>query len=205
MPVGLLDEVVDEEEADRRVALDVLLERVALKQLKEREEDRELEQQRPARGQRVDLVLAVERHHLALQAFLVALVLLLQRLELGRVLLQVAHRADLLDRERQDQQARDEGESDDRHAPGDADVIAEEEEHGLGRVDQRLQDVGEHHQAGAPVLGSEWSQSRWRSRNRLRSESSSTPPWLHGLQRASRQAATTVPRTIPSSRTACTA
>ena len=75
---------VDAQEA--RVAargVDLGLELVASQQLEEREEDRELEQQRQAGGERVDLVLLVEVHHLPLLALAVVLVLLLDRLISG--------------------------------------------------------------------------------------------------------------------------
>jgi hypothetical protein len=42
-------------------------------------------------------------------------------------------------------------------------------------------------------------------RKRRRSEISSMPPWLNGLQRKRRQPARIEPRTGPSSRSACTA
>ena len=73
--LGRLDQVRDEEEADRRVAQHVGLEAVALEHVVERDEDRDLEDQRQARGQRIDLVLLVELHHLLLLTLLVVLVL----------------------------------------------------------------------------------------------------------------------------------
>jgi hypothetical protein len=124
-----------------RVGLDVRLEAVALEQVEEREEDRQLEQERPARRKRVDAVLLVEGHHLALHPLAIVLVLLLDLLHLRLELLEGPHRLDLLDGQRQDQQAGEEGEADDRHAPPEADVVVEEEDHRLRRIDQRLEDV----------------------------------------------------------------
>ena len=53
-----------------------------------------------------------------------------------------AHRADLLQRQRQDHEPGDDGQEDDRHAPARADVVVEEGEDRVRDVDQRLQDVG---------------------------------------------------------------
>ena len=66
------------------------------------------------------------------------------------MLLQVAHRRDLLHRERQDHEPGHEREGDDREAPGEADVVVEEADHRVRGVDQRLQDVRERNHAATP-------------------------------------------------------
>src|SRR5204863_464025 len=66
----------------------------------ERDEDRDLNEKRQARGRRIDLVLFVEAHDFLVHARAVLLVLLLDRLQLGRVSLEMLHRAELLDGER---------------------------------------------------------------------------------------------------------
>ena len=71
----------------------------------ERDEDRELRDQRQARRGRVDVVLLVELHHLLVQLLPVALVLPLDLLHLRRVLLQRLHRVDLPDRQRHEQRS----------------------------------------------------------------------------------------------------
>ena len=73
----------------------------------EREEDRDLDEHRQARGSRVDVALPVELHELLVLLLLVALVLLLDLLHLRQEGLHPLHRVDLPDGER------DEGEPDD--------------------------------------------------------------------------------------------
>ena len=65
------------------VTADVLLE-VGAQHVEQRDEHRQLQQQRQTGGQRVDLVLAVELHDLLLLALLVVLVLLFQGADLRR-------------------------------------------------------------------------------------------------------------------------
>ena len=62
-------------------------------------------------------------------------------------------------------------------------------EHRLADVDQRLEDVGDVSAHG--LRGSA------RARNSVWFSTKSTPPWLHGLQRSTRQAASTTPRSTP--------
>ena len=140
---------------------------VAAQQVEERHEDRQLEEQRHAGGERVDLVLLVERHHLPLLALAVVLVLLLDLLDLRLVRLQRAHRADLLQRQRQDRQPGDDRQQDDRDPPADPDVVVEEGEDRVGDVDQRLEDAldagdGEHQAVASVVRGSPGSKQRAR-------------------------------------------
>ena len=66
----------------------------------ERDEDRELEEERQAGRGRVDVVVPVELHQLFVPLLLVVLVALLDRLHLRHVRLHRLHRVDLLDRER---------------------------------------------------------------------------------------------------------
>ena len=206
-PVAFSVRSFDEEERDGRLGEHLLLELIAVQELVEREEDRQLENQRNAGGERVDLVLLVERDHLPLLALLVVLVALLDRLDLRRIRLQRAHRADLGDRKRQDHEPRRERERDDRKAPAQADVVVEEGDDRVGEVDQRLEDVRDDH-ACAPAcvcLCVSATTSESAARKSFRSETGSQPPWLQGLQRRRRQPARIEPRMTPSSRTAPTA
>jgi hypothetical protein len=82
-----------------------------------------------------------------IETLLVVLVLRLQRLDLGRDELHAAHRLGLLDGQRHEQRADDDGQGDDREAPAEPDRAVEEEEDLLEQVDhglQRLED-GEGH------------------------------------------------------------
>ncbi|MDQ3103447.1 MAG: hypothetical protein M3Q53_06390 [Actinomycetota bacterium] len=133
--LGRRDQGFDAEPADRWALEHVVLEVVALEHVVERDEDRELEQERKAGRERVDLVLLVEAHHLLLLALLVVLVLRLDRLELRLERLHRAHRFDLLQREGKDRQPDGEGQRDDRRPPAEAEVVEED--------DDRLGDVGE--------------------------------------------------------------
>ena len=108
-------------------------------------EDRQLEEQRQAAADRVDAVLAVQRHHLGLQLLVVALVLRLQLLQLGRDLLHAAHRAHLDDRERQDREPHDDGQGDDRPGPRQSRDVLDAEEQAVERVLERAENVGERH------------------------------------------------------------
>ena len=118
---------VDEVEPVDRAAVDAAARRSSkcAQHVEERDEDRDLEDDRQARGGRVDLVLPVELHQLFVLALLVVLPLLLQRLHLRRVRLQVLHRVDLLDRDRDEQDPHDHGEGDDRPGPREADRLVQ--------------------------------------------------------------------------------
>jgi hypothetical protein len=149
---GLGREVVDEEKGltpvaggdiaagHRRLATDVDAQ-ILPQGVEEGDEDRQLQEQGNAGGERVDLVLAVEPHHLLLHALAIVLVLLLDLLHLRLQRLQRPHPLQLPVGERQDRGAGDDGEQDDRHPPAESKIV-EEVEDGVGDVDQRLQHVG---------------------------------------------------------------
>ena len=103
----------------------------------QRDEDRELREERQARRGRVDVVLLVELHQLFVQLRAVALVLLLDRLHLRRVRLERLHRMDLPDRERHEDDPREDGQRDDRPRPRQADRAVEEVEDRLHHVLER--------------------------------------------------------------------
>ena len=132
-------------------ALDVLLEAVALEHVVERDEDRDLEQQRQAGSQRVDLVLLVELHHRLLLSLLVVLVLLLDLLELRLQLLHRPHRADLLHRDRQDREPDDEHQRDDRRPPAEVEAVVEEDDDLLGDLGEDRCDWQAHRLAALRV------------------------------------------------------
>ena len=114
--VGDVRDDPEEAQIRRRVeAVDLALE--PAQDVEERDEDRDLEEERQARGGRVDLVLLVEAHDLFLLALLVGLVLLLERLELRREHLEPLHRVDLLDGERHHHHPHHQREDDDRERP----------------------------------------------------------------------------------------
>ena len=181
---------------------DLVLEGAAAQQRVERDEDRDLEDQRQAGRERVDAVLLEERHLLALHALAVVLVLLLDLLHVRLERLHLAHPVHRLEREGQDDQPGEPGDQDDSDAPGEADVVVQPVEDVVEEVDQRLEDVGfeEHDRGVLRQIGSAGCAAAGRpgfavrservgvSRKSVRSESSSTPPWLKGLQRSRRQA-----------------
>ena len=101
--------------------------------------------------------------------------------------LERAHRADLLQRQRQDRDPGDHREEDDREAPARPDVVVEELQDRVRHVHQRLEDVCRRNHAGAPGRGL----------NNVCASTGSQPPWLNGLHRASRQAARRTPRDGP--------
>jgi hypothetical protein len=113
----------------------------------EGDEDRELRQQRQARGGRVDVVLAVELHQLFLLPLLVGLVLLLDLLHLRRVPLEVLHRVDLPDGQRDQKEPDDHRQRDDRPRPRQADrtVRAEPLEDVAEEVLEGGEDVRDDH------------------------------------------------------------
>ena len=96
--------------------------------VEERDEDRELRQQRQARRSRVDVVLLVELHQLLVHLVAVALVLPLDLLHLRRVRLQVLHRVDLPDDERDEADADEDRQRDDRPRPAETGAVVEEVE-----------------------------------------------------------------------------
>jgi hypothetical protein len=157
--------------------------------------DRQLRDQGQARGERIDVVLLVELHHLLVQALLVVLVLRLQFLDVGRQALKRLHRLELLQGQRQQRRAHHDRQADDRQAPAAAhDVVVDEHQDRLEDVDERLEDVRvdeRHHEV--------------RGRKTRCCSTGSKPPWLHGLQRSRRQAASTRPRSMPNLRIACAA
>ncbi len=121
----------DEVEARARVAREHLaLE--ALEDVEERDEDRDLEDDRQARRGRVDLVLAVELHQLLVLPLLVVLPALLDLLHLRRMRLEVLHRVDLPHRHRDEHEPDEHDERDDRPRPREP----------CGRVEP-LEEVGE--------------------------------------------------------------
>ena len=173
---------VQEREAARGRMLREVPQRVV-----ERDENRQLDEHRQARSRRVDLVLPVELHQLFVLLLLVALVLLLDLLHLRRVALQVLHRVDLLHRQRHEQHPDDHGERDDRPRPREVERAVEPVENVARDVLERV--------AGSPRGREDASSGSPR-------RAGSKPPWLHGLQRRSRQPASALPRTRPF---ACTA
>ena len=125
-----------------------MLRRRAVEHPEQRQEDRHLDQQRQAGGQRVGVVLLVELHGLRAELLAVVTVLLLQLADLGLQQLHRARRLDLLDEQRDQRDADDHGQRDDRQRPGPAVAGAEErrpdgvEEHEDARDHpvERLQD-----------------------------------------------------------------
>ena len=117
------------------------------------DEERDLEQERKAGGERVDAVLLVEREHLALLALAVVLVLLLDGLELRRHQLHPAHRLDPLQRQRQRERPHGQRQADDRQAPAQADRLREELDDRLGEVDERLEDDEDGERVMRPPRG----------------------------------------------------
>ena len=151
---------VDEVEPVDRAAVDRQHVVVELAQdVEERDEDRDLEHDRQARGGRVDLVLLVELHQLLVLALLVVLLLLLERLHLGRVRLQVLHRVDLLHGDRHEHDAHEHGQRHDRPRPREADRLVQPDR---GRS-------GGSSRAGA-------ADSRWRRSGRSRRALRLVPP-----------------------------
>src|SRR5215216_4246346 len=154
---GATGQVRDEEEVrSRRLAARLWVRRagridagadvvpqVGAQQVVQREEDRQLRQRRQDRPERVDPVLLVERQRLPLEALRVRAVLVAQLLDLWRELGHPVHRAQLLERQRQQQGADEHRERDDRETPAQPDVVVEDLEDRLEDVDQRLEDVGE--------------------------------------------------------------
>ena len=78
------------------------------------DEHRDLQEHGPAAGERVDPPLPVQLHHLLVELLLVPLVLLLELLDLGLQGLHGLHGPDLLEAQREQQQADPEGQDDDR-------------------------------------------------------------------------------------------
>src|SRR5262245_5027492 len=82
----------------------------------ERVEDRNLDDHRQASAQRVNPMLAVELHRFALHSLGVAFMLGAQRIDLRLERLHRLHRPHALEREREEDDLREHGEEDDRHA-----------------------------------------------------------------------------------------
>ncbi len=118
-------------------------------QVEERDEERDLEQQREARAQRVDLLALVEGHDLLVHALLVVLVALLDLLDRRLQRLEALHRLHALEGERQDREPDREGHQDDRDAPAAVEVVVlvdqvmPELQNPLAGIDERLKDVGD--------------------------------------------------------------
>jgi len=119
-----------------------------------REEDRQLRHRRQERPERVDPVLPVERHRLALKAPRVRAVFVAQLPDLRGELRHPVHRAQLLERQRQQQGADEHRERDDRETPSQPDAVVKELEDRLKDVHERLEDVGERrlHRLGPAAL-----------------------------------------------------
>ena len=162
----------------------------------ERQEHRELRDHRQAGGEGVDLVLPVEAHHLLVEALLVVLVLVLERLDLRLESRHRLHRLELLERQRQQRRADEQRQRDDRRAPADPDVVVEELEDPLEDIDQGLEDVGEE-EHGDQECDAGMRGARGGRRNKVCADTGSYPPWLKGLQRSSRHPASTEPRSMP--------
>jgi hypothetical protein len=177
----------------------------AAQQVEEGDEERDLQQQRQARGGGIEPVLLVELHHLLVEALLVALVALLELLHLGREALHVLHPADALVGERQDRDPHDHGQHHDRPAPAQPDRVVPELEDDVGDVDQRLEDVGDDGGHGIRWRLVDGLGRAPRPRKSRCPSTRSTPPRLHGLQRTTRQVASTSPLSMPNDRTASTA
>src|SRR6185503_1505935 len=192
-----LRDVDEPEEVEARAVVlrlvpDLFLE--VLEDVEERDEDRDLEDDRQARRRRVDLVLAVELHQLLVLPRAVVLPALLDLLHLRRVRLEVLHRVDLPHHHGHEHDPDEDDEGHDRPRPGEPGRAVEPLEERGEEVLERLQGIGQaDDHARLPCS---------RSRKSERSATWSTPPWLHGLQRSSRQPATIPPRTSPSSRNA---
>ena len=132
---------------DQARAADVLLQ-VAAQHVEQRDEDRQLQQQRQARRERVDFVLAVEVHDLLLLALFVVLVLLFQRLDMRGQALHLLHGLQLPERQRNQQRPDDHRQTHDRQSPTAAHQVVVDEHHDrFEHADQRrervLDDVGE--------------------------------------------------------------
>jgi hypothetical protein len=94
-------------------------------------------------------------------------VLVAQFLDLRGELGHPVHRAQLLERQRQQQGADQHRERDDRETPSQPDVVVEELEDRLEDVDQRLKDVGERRlhwlgscgasRGGGPAVRASWT------------------------------------------------
>src|SRR3954447_14122674 len=152
----LLREVRDRPEA--RVVGDLGLEARRTEQLEQGQEERQLERQRQAGPERVDLLPLVEGHDLLVHALPVALVALLDLLDLRLELLEPLHRLHALERERQDHDPDREREQDDRPAPAAVEVPQEpmpELQDGLAGVDDRPQDEDDRDGHQALAAGAE--------------------------------------------------
>ena len=166
----------------------------------EGEEDRQLEQQREAGGQRIDLVLAVEPHHRLLLTLLVVLVLLLDRLELRLQGLHRPHRLICL-KESGMITSRTVNVSATIDGPQPSPTVSWKNTTIASGMSVKMDAIGSIKRDRPPWSGCGLEERR----NSRRSLTWSTPPLLSGLHRTRRQTARIVPRTAPSSRTDCSA
>ena len=160
----------------------------------ERQEDRELEHQRQAPAQRVDLVLLVELHHLFVELLAVpTLVLGLEGLDLRLQLLHLLHRARLLDRQRQHHQPDGCGQQDD----GDEEVeeLVEELDHGTATAG--LSGFVRSATVTCPVPGPRSGSPSPAGASGARPGTRSMPPGFQGWHRPRRRTASQPPRTRP--------
>jgi hypothetical protein len=134
------------------------------------DEHRHLQQQREARGHRVDLVLLVQLHHLFVELLSIAAVLLLQLAHLGLQLLHLEHALGALQHERGSDDHHDHGD----HRDGDDVVVREAVEPGQQRCG-RLEEAGDHEVIFFP------------------SGTGSYPDGPNGRQRTRRRPSTTAP------------
>ena len=153
----------------------------------EADEDRDLDDDRQAGPERVDALVLVELHHLLVQHLAVAAVLLLELADLGLQRLHAAHRLLLLDRQRHEREAHEEGEQDDRPRP------------------RRARDVVDVDEGPAQRVRDRPDRRRAREDEAHRGLTGSYPPRLQGLQRRRRQTARAEPRTNPCTATASSA
>src|SRR4249919_292362 len=116
-----------------------------------RDQDRELQQHRPAPRERVDPVVLVELHDLFLLTLLVPLVLALDLLDLRLHDLHVLHRPDLLDPEREQDQPDHDGEQDDGH-PVVRDELVDLGDHPAESAEQRLPRGERDHRPGSACM-----------------------------------------------------
>ena len=117
---GMSDPLVDPQEAGLVQGLNgglVEIRGLAADRGVQGDEHRQLQHERQARRERIDPMLLVELHRLLLELAAVALVLLLQLLELGLDGLHGLRRGELLPGEREQHQPHDDREADDREAP----------------------------------------------------------------------------------------
>src|SRR6266487_4462697 len=174
--------------------------------VEEAEEHRDLQEHREAAHERVGLFLPVELHQLLLHGLPVALVLLLERLDLGLQRLHRALRLDLFHEDREQDGPDREHEEDDAEHPGPVGSqptrvaqhlvpggVPEQQDRGDGSVDHRHQWAEELGHRTAPVASSRFV----RGCLPRGGGTGSYPPGWKGWQRSSRRVARRMPRTAP--------